>query len=32
MIDDQDRLQDIAEWIIDCDVGTNLLQRFKSSP
>ncbi len=31
-IDDQDRLQDIAEWIVDCDTGSDLLQRFKTSP
>ncbi len=32
MIDDQDRLQDIAEWIVDCDTGSDLLQRFRVRP
>ncbi len=29
-IDDPDWLQEVGDWIFDCDAGTDLLQRLKS--
>ena len=30
-IDDPDRLQDVGEWIIDCDIGSELLAQLQGT-